>query len=330
MRRREELKAKEENRVCRTLLESDYLLGVFDGHRMGALRFKTDPLASFLDDQKDMASPPSTLLRDLEHASLQLEKNDSEKRKDYAKWLKLLIAPGGSLGGARPKAIVLDPNGELWIAKFPSLNDDLNVGGWEFVLHELAVRAKIDTAEAEIKKFSSTHHTFLTKRFDRKNEKRIHFASAMTMLDRKDGEGAEEGVSYLDLADFIIQNGAQAERDLKQLWRRIVFNMCVSNVDDHLRHHGFILTAKGWKLAPAYDMNPSETGNGLKLNISKDDNSQDLALALDVAKYFRLKSTEAKNTLNEVVKVVGQWEKVAKKYVAAKEISRMQHAFRLV
>jgi serine/threonine-protein kinase HipA len=248
-----------------------------------------------------------------EYASLQLEKDEAEKDKDYMKWLKLLVAPGGSLGGARPKASIVDDEGELWIAKFPSKNDDLNIGAWEFIVHKLAIIAKIETSEAQIKKFTGNYDTFLTKRFDRNNGKRIHFVSAMTLLDRKDGDGAEEGVSYLDLVDFLTQNGSQVESDLQELWRRIVFNICISNVDDHLRNHGFILTGKGWKLAPAYDMNPSETGDGLKLNLSKDDNSQSLDLALEVAEYFRLKKSKASEIISEVISAVLQWESLAKK-----------------
>jgi len=326
LRRREEQLAREEKRPSRTLMESDYLLGVFDGHRMGALRFKTDPLGAFLDNDHQTAAPPWTQLKKLEHASFQLEKNEVEKDKNYIKWLKLLIAPGGSLGGARPKASVIDENKNLWIAKFPSRHDDLNMGAWEFLVHELAGKAKIMTAKAQIKRFTGKYDTFLTKRFDRNYAQRIHFASAMTLLDRKDGEGA----SYLDIVDFLIKNGAQVNEDLKELWRRIVFNICVSNVDDHLRNHGFILTDKGWKLSPAYDMNPCETGNGLKLNISKDDNSQDLDLALDVVEYFRINKFEANKILTEIRKTVLQWKDLAKRLSLTKEIFRMQHAFRIV
>ncbi len=330
MRRREEQQAKVQRRASKTLMESDYLLGVFDGHRMGALRFKLDPNGIFLDSNQEMASPPWAQLRDLENASLQLEKDSAENQKDYMKWLMLLVAPGGSLGGARPKASVIDPKEDLWIAKFPSANDEFDVGGWEYTTHELAKMAKIEVSPAQLKRFTSKHHTFLTKRFDRRKGKRIHFASAMTLLNRKDGDQAESGASYLDLADFIIKNGAQAEKELKELWRRIVFNVLVSNTDDHLRNHGFILTSKGWLLAPAFDINPSESGNGLTLNISKDDNSQNLELVMDVSPCFRLKPQEAKKILNEVVTAVRKWKTVASKYVLAKEFSRMEQAFRIL
>ncbi len=327
MRRREAHEAQEEKRQARTLLESDYLLGVFDAHRQGALRFKLDLDACFLDTKQDLSSPPWAKLRELEHASLQLEKDESSKNKNYNKWLELLIAPGGSLGGARPKAGVLDDKGEAWIAKFPSTNDDLNVGAWEFLVYKLALLAKINIAEAQLKRFTGKHDTFLTKRFDRRQGRRIHFASAMTLLNKKDGE---DDVSYLDIVDFLVQNGSQIETDLEELWRRIVFNICVSNTDDHLRNHGFLLTPQGWKLSPAYDINPSEIGDGLKLNISADDNSQNLELALDVIEYFRIEKPRAKKIINEVVKAVSQWKKLAKGSFSAREILRMENAFRVV
>ena len=330
MRRREAQAAREEKRAARTLMESDYLLGVFDAYRMGALRFKLDLEGLFLDDNQEIAAPPWAKLRELEHASLQIEKCESENAKDYNKWLKLLIAPGGSLGGARPKASVVDEKRELWIAKFPSANDDLNIGAWEFLVHKLAVMAKINVPKAQLKRFTGKYDTFLTKRFDRVKGKRVQFASAMTLLNKQDGDGAEEGVSYLDIVDLLIQYGSQVEEDLEELWRRIVFNICVSNTDDHLRNHGFLLTNKGWRLSPAYDINPSETGNGLKLNISQDDNSQDLELALEVAEYFRLNKSRAKKIITEVTKAVCQWKILAKKSFPPSEISRMEGAFRIV
>ena len=329
MSRREAQRARVDRRPERRLLESDFLLGVFDGYRMGALRFKLNKEGPFLDNDQELASPPWAQLRDLEYASLQLEQDKAETNKDYMKWLRLLIAPGGSLGGARPKASVVDEHGELWIAKFPSNQDEVNVGAWEFVVHQLAVKAKIETSGAQIKRFSGKHDTFLTKRFDRQKGKRIHFASAMTLLERIDGSGSEEGVSYLDFVDFLARNGSQVDKDLEQLWRRIIFNICVSNVDDHLRNHGFLLSEKGWRLSPAYDMNPSESGDGLKLNISVTDNAQDFGLALEVAEQFRLKKTDAENILKEVVGAVQSWEKVAKKSVSSKEIARMKNAFRM-
>lgn len=332
MQRREAHLARLEKRNRVHLQETDYLLGVFDGHRMGALRFRHAENLPFLDDNVDMASPPWARLRDLEYASLQLENDDAEDHAAYMQWLNMLIAPGGSLGGARPKASVVDEQGHLWIAKFPSQRDDVNIGKWEYVVYELALGAKIDVAVSRYQCFSGKHDTFMTKRFDRTpNGERIHFASAMTLLGKKDGDGGSTGVSYLDLAEFIIQHGAQTNEDLEQLWRRIAFNVCVSNVDDHLRNHGFLLTEKGWVLSPAFDMNPSAYANGLTLNISKDDNAQDLELVLEVAPTFRIQPQRAKAILSEVVVAVKSWEKIARQHgLSNSEISRMSHAFRLV
>jgi serine/threonine-protein kinase HipA len=330
MNRREAQLAREEGRKERKLLESDYLLGVYDEHRMGALRFRTNPKGPFLDKNKSLASPPWTSLRELEHASLELEKHNAEKNPNYSTWLKMLIAPGGSLGGARPKASVLDENKHLWIAKFPSGNDEYDIGAWEMVVYKLAQRAKIITAEAKVDKFNSRHHTFLSKRFDRSNKgERIHFASAMTLLQHSDGDDASTGASYLELAEFILRQGAQPDQDLEQLWRRIVFYICVSNVDDHLRNHGFILQPNGWALSPAFDINPVANGDGLKLNISEFDNSQDLSLAKEVAQYFRIKPDKADQIIQEVVKAVTDWRKEASSLgISIREQNHMENAFR--
>ncbi len=331
MNRREAQRARKEKRKERKLVESDYLLGVYDEPRMGALRFRTDPAGPFLDNNKEYASPPWTSLRELEHASLELEKEDAETNPSYSKWLQMLIAPGGSLGGARPKASVIDEHNHLWIAKFPSGNDEHDIGAWEMVVNRLAQHSQITIAEARVEKFNSRHHTFLSKRFDRMNSgERIHYASAMTLLQRTDGEDAANGASYLELAEFIIQHGAQPEQDLKQLWQRIVFFICVSNVDDHLRNHGFILQPNGWVLSPAFDINPVASGNGLKLNISESDNSQDLFLAKEVAEYFRVRSSNADKIIRDIVKVVRDWRKEATFLgISTREQEHMARAFRV-
>jgi serine/threonine-protein kinase HipA len=331
MNRREAQLAREEGRKERKFLESDYLLGVYDEHRMGALRFRVNSTGPFLDNNKTYASPPWASLRELEHASLELEKNDAERNPSYSKWLKMLIAPGGSLGGARPKASVVDECKHLWIAKFPSGNDENDVGAWEMVVYKLAQQAQIIIAEAKVEKFNSRYHTFLSKRFDRaKKNERIHFASAMTLLQRSDGDDASKGASYIELAEFIMQQGAQPIQDLEQLWRRIVFYICVSNVDDHLRNHGFILQSNGWVLSPAFDINPVASGDGLKLNISENDNSQDLMLAKEVASYFRLKPAKADEIIAEVVKAVQNWRKEAGSLgISMREQNHMEEAFRV-
>lgn len=315
MRRREAALARHENRNENKLFETDYLLGVYDGHRMGGLRFKLEEDGPFLNNDKDMASPPWTSLRELEQISLRLEDDDVMEDPEYLKWISMLIAPGASLGGARPKASVIDNDGGLWIAKFPSRNDQGDIGGWEIVTYQLAIAAGINMAESKAQKFSSNYYTFFTKRFDRLlSGERIHFASAMTMLGYTDGQDHSDGASYLELVEFIQKYGANVNEDLEELWRRIVFSICVTNTDDHLRNHGFILTEKGWVLSPAYDINPVETGIGLKLNISDDDNSLDLDLALEVSEFFRLSEKKASDIINEVKRAVGEWKKVAAKY----------------
>ena len=331
MERREAQSARDGGQARRTLLESDYLLGVFDEHRMGALRFRAEPNGPFLDDNRDFASPPWTSLRELEHASLEIERQGSEQGPDYRKWLRMLIAPGGSLGGARPKAGVVDPNGHLWIAKFPSRGDSIDGGLWELLVHQLAERAGIVVSEGQARTFNTKRHTFLTKRFDRSaSGGRIHFASAMTITGRTDGDDASTGASYLELAEFLIRAGAQAERDLEQLWRRIVFNICVSNADDHLRNHGFLLEPNGWVLSPAYDMNPDPYADGLKLNISDVDNAQDLGLALEVAGMYRVGNKRARDIVAEVVEVVKGWRELAKALrIGSGEMERMEGAFRV-
>lgn len=327
MRRREAALARADCREEQKLYETDYLLGVYDGHRMGALRFKLGEDSPFLNDNKNMASPPWASLRELEQISLRLENDDAIKDPEYLKWLNMLIAPGASLGGARPKASIIDNDGSLWIAKFPSRNDLGDIGGWEIVTYELAIMAGINMAKSKAQKFSSDYYTFLTKRFDRGNDgQRIHFASAMTMLGYMDGQDHTDGASYLELVEFIQNNGANVKQDLEQLWRRIVFSICVTNTDDHLRNHGFLLTDDGWVLSPAYDINPVETGTGLKLNISDEDNSLDLNLAMEVAEFFRLSEKRATQIIEEVLNAIDNWKEVAIKY----GISRIEQELKAI
>lgn len=329
MDRREALLARREERKARTLFETDYLLGVFDGHRMGALRFKEDEAGEFLNNNKEMASPPWTSIRELEEATMRLEEEDVDETEKL-KWLNMLMAPGSSLGGARPKASVVNTKGQLWIAKFPSKNDNKDVGAWEKVVHELAVQAGLHVADAMTGTYYSKQHTFLTKRFDRNTKgERIHFASAMTLLGQTDGTNFQSGVSYLDLAGFIMQHGSQVDQDLEELWRRIVFYICVSNTDDHLRNHGFLLSDTGWKLSPAYDINPVETGNGLSLNISENDNTLDLDLARVVSPYFRISTKRAEEIIIQTKKAIVKWKALAEKQGISKtQRDMMAKAFR--
>ena len=241
---------------------------------MGALRFKVDAEGDYLSNEKENETPPFTSIRELEQASIRIEDDDFLNDKDAQKWLTMLFAPGSSLGGARPKASVLDPNEELWIAKFPSKNDNKNSGAWELIANQMAAELGIKVAVCDARIYSQKQHTFLTKRFDRnKGNLRIHFASAMSLLGYKDGFNYKEGASYLELVDLLEQFGNNANEDIRELWKRIVFSVSISNTDDHLRNHGFLLNKEGWSLSPAYDINPIEKGSGLSLNISEFDNS---------------------------------------------------------
>lgn len=310
MQRRAAIEYRNGLRSTAKLTDLDYLLGVHDSYRMGGIRFSKPDTLRFLDDNDELSAPPMASLRDLEYAAIQIEQDGDVDSEEYLKWLNLLIAPGSSLGGARPKACVVDPEGGLWIAKFPNKNDTTDVGAWEMVCHELANAAGVVMASCQLRRFSSDNHTFLTKRFDRQGDKRIHFSSAMTQLNYYDGEYSE-GASYLEIAEFLSKQGAQTGKDLAQLWRRIVFNIAVSNTDDHLRNHGFLLTPKGWVLSPAYDLNPSSGKAGLHLNITDNDNSLDYNLAFEVIDFFRLTKSQADAIYDEVMKSVRNWEKVA-------------------
>lgn len=313
------------------LRESDYLLGVHDCYRPGALRLRLDDRGDFVDQQTGLAAPPFVQLRELEAASLALERDTQNTAPAADEWLRMLLAPGGSLGGARPKASVVDPQGQLWIAKFPSADDDRDVGGWELLVQTLASGCGLTVAPCLGRRFSRGHHTFLIKRFDRQPGGRLHFASAMTLTGHQDGDDASTGASYLELARVLIDHGSRAAADLRELWSRIVFHMLVSNTDDHLRNHGFILEpGKGWRLSAAFDINPTPDAQGLKLNVSEADNAMDLELARSVAPYFRVKKTLADAIIVRFQTVVRQWPKIAKHLkLPAPEQARMVGAFRL-
>lgn len=330
MQRREAIIARREKRPAKTLMESDYLLGVYDENRIGGLRFKEEPDGPFLNKDENLSAPPWTSISELQEASLKFEKDEGTD-SEHLRWLNMLIAPGSSLGGARPKASIYDSAGNLWIAKYPSVNDTKDIGGWEMVVYNLAAKCGINITEAKVEKFSNhQHHTFLVKRFDRIKKERIHFASAMTMLGYTDDKDSHAGASYLEIADFIIKYGARVNEDLRELWKRIVFSICVSNADDHLRNHGFILSEKGWMISPAFDINPNQTGTGLSLNISGNDNSLSFELALETAEYFRLDTNEAKKIIDEIKSKVSSWKAVAEKYgISKREQSSMEKAFRV-
>jgi serine/threonine-protein kinase HipA len=243
----------------------------------------------------------------------------------------MLFAQGSSLGGARPKATIKDPKGHFWIAKFPSKNDTHDVGAWEYIVYALATKCGLNVPDAQVLKVGSKHHTFLSKRFDRTNSgERIHYSSAMTLLERKDGDHATTSASYLELVNFLIEAGANTNRDLEELWKRIVFSICISNTDDHLRNHGFLLTSEGWQLSPAYDMNPNQFGNGLSLNISETSNEQSLELALEVCGDFRLEQKKAEAIISKIKIESSKWPNLAKQLNISKaEQEKMSDAFRV-
>ena len=310
MQRRAAIEYRKKYRTSSRLTELDYLLGVHDSYRMGGIRFKKAGSYEFLDNNATFSTPPMASLRELEHAAIQIEKDENIESDEYYRWLNMLMSPGSSLGGARPKACVTDDDNHLWIAKFPTLNDTCDVGAWEMLCHQLALAAGIEMSPCEIRRFSSQHHTFLTRRFDRIDNKRLHFSSAMTQLQYYDGEHSQ-GASYLEIAEFLTHQGAQTKTDLAQLWRRIVFNIGVSNTDDHLRNHGFLLIDKGWKLSPAYDLNPVVGKFGLHLNITDTENALDYQLAFDVIDFFRLNLDEATQIYDEVLSTLKNWQQVA-------------------
>lgn len=326
MKKREALR-RLNHEAPRKLTELDYLLGVFDPARMGGLRFKLDLDGPFLDNDIATSIPPLTSVRELQMGATFVESDDDSDA--VRKWLEILLAPGSSLGGARPKSSVLDENGALWIAKFPSRQDTTDKGAWEYIAWKLAKSAGIRVPDAKMEHVTGRYHTFFTKRFDRSGDSRVHFASAMTMTGHFETEIRASTPSYLELAEFIQYNGATPGKDLHELWRRIVFNIAISNTDDHLRNHGFIITEEGWGLSPAYDMNPSVDKMGLALNIDFESNALNFDLAKSVGLYFNLNNKEMNVILKEVLEAVSTWEQLAISIgIPAAQRRLMEPAFR--
>lgn len=309
MKRREALQAKDEKRAPRTLYAWDFLIGVQDFTRQGALRFRLVGTEEFLGNEK-MAAPPSTTLRELETVAYQLSSRRIDDLDALRQWLSVLVAPGASLGGARPKANFTEADGSLWIGKFPARDDDRDVGAWELVVHGLARKAGVDVPAARAVRLNNEFHTFCVQRFDRADGARRFYASAMTLL-RKD---QSEGTSYLELAQFLRTkgDGAHADADLEQLFRRVAFNVAVGNRDDHLRNHGFILGATGWRLAPAFDVNPNIDKAEHVLNIDDVDNRPSLQTVLTTAAFYGLTEERGKQIVEEVASAVDGWETLAR------------------
>lgn len=324
MQRREMIYAREENRSLRTLYEMDYLLGVHDESRTGGLRFKDYETGGYYSDESYLATPPMTSLRKLQQSSLDFEDNKTPYSR---KWLEQLISPGSSLGGSRPKATVKDTDGSLWLAKFSAKNDEIHECAWEKVINDLAGLSGLNVAESRFIRFGGDKACFLSKRFDRTSEgnRRIHYSSAMTQLGKVDGQSA----SYLDIAEVIRRNSSEPDRELKELWSRIAFNIAVSNTDDHLRNHGFLLTNGRWSLSPLFDITPNQYRREMALNITENDNSKSLELLMKTAKYYNLGLEESKRLAIGIFKTVREnWERLAGKYnIPSSEIELMSVCF---
>ena len=323
MDRREAILAKEESRPKRKLLDSDYIFGVHDQGRIGGIRLFDPDNNEYISSRKTLAAPPMETLRKLEQSSLGFE---ASADRESEKWLKNLLDPGSSLGGARPKANVIDEEGNLWIAKFPSKNDEIDVGAWEMVSHNLALKCGLNVPDARFMRFSDAGTTFLSKRFDRNGSNRVHYASAMTVLGCTDAQ--EDQMSYLDIAEAIEQISLNPNKDLKELWNRIVFNICISNTDDHLRNHGFILDGDSWRLSPVFDINPNTDKDSLSLIIAETDR-KDVQEAISAAGYFRLSEKDARDQALKLQRIVcDSWKNEAVRCgISNSEIEQMKIAF---
>ena len=325
MKRREAMEAKDEGRVARNLYVWDYLIGVQDQTRQGALRFKYPETETFLANHQ-LSAPPAIQLVELESIAKELTGKTIDDLDRLRKWLKVLVAPGASLGGARPKANFTDDDGSLWIAKFPAKDDDRDVGAWEMLAYQLACEAKINMPPAKLLSLSNQYRTFAVKRFDRLDGQRIHYASAMTLLKKENSDDT----SYLDIAQFILRNGSKEtlKSDLAQLFRRVVFNVAISNRDDHLRNHGFILGKTGWQLSPAFDINPNIDKADHVLNLDINDNRPLFKSLIASAEYYELSHEQAQEIIDEVLDTTQGWESKAKKLkISNAEIELMRAAF---
>ncbi len=330
LNRREQILAEEEKRPIRRLSSYDYLIGIEDFSRMGGFRFKEDREGGFINVSESLRIPPLTDLRELIVASQEVERSEESNVLPDKKWLAQLVQPGSSLGGARPKASVIDMDKVLYVAKFPSRNDDYDVALWEHLCHLLAQKAGINAASTSIVRTSEKHHTLLSRRFDRTQAgKRIHFASAMRLLGLTDGDNATTGHGYLDIVDFILQSCTNVDENLRELYRRVAFNICVGNTDDHFRNHGFLLTAKGWTLSPAYDMNPTQN-EYQSLLINSTTNKSDLNILLESSEEYMLGRATAEKIISDATTAVKEWRVLATQLGFPKgELDVFAHRFSL-
>jgi serine/threonine-protein kinase HipA len=325
MKRREVVEAKEEGRIPRNLGPWEFLLGVQDCTRMGALRFSRPGAEVYLANEA-LSAPPVARIAELQAIAFELTRKKQDNLDKIREWLKVLVAPGSSLGGARPKANVVDDSDNLWIAKFPSADDDYDVALWEKLLHDLAKLCGIMVPEARLMQIGNGYHTFLVKRFDRNIKQRRFFASAMTMLGHVDTQDA----SYLEIAEFIATFGEadHITHDLEELFTRVVFNVATANRDDHLRNHGFIRSPEGWRLAPAFDLNPSFKKEDHVLSLDFYNRQPDMDVVLSTAGFYRLDNSRAKNIISMVCAAVGEWNPRAGKIgLSNQERSEAEHLF---
>lgn len=330
LKRREQIQASEEKRAVRNLSSFDYLMGIDDFSRMGGFRLKRELDGDFINVSPSLKIPPLTELRQLVLASQEVEKSEENDVLPEKKWIAQLIQPGTSLGGARPKAGVLDDSGNLCIAKFPSRKDDYDTGLWEHFSHLLARKAGIYAAQTKVLGGLGKYHTLLSKRFDRTDEgKRIHFASSMSLIGLRDGDNAQGGYGYLNIVDFILQSCCDVEKNLQELYRRVAFNICIGNSDDHFRNHGFLLTPRGWTLSPAYDMNPT-LNEYQSLLINESSNKADIRTLLESCESYMIKKEVAENIIRQVQAAVAGWENLAVLLqIPAREVTMFKNRFKL-
>ena len=330
LKRREQIQASEEKRAVRNLSSFDYLMGIDDFSRMGGFRLKRELDGDFINVSPSLKIPPLTELRQLVLASQEVEKSEENDVLPEKKWIAQLIQPGTSLGGARPKAGVLDDSGNLCIAKFPSRKDDYDTGLCEHFYHLLARKAGINAAQTKVLGGLGKYHTLLSKRFDRTDEgKRIHFASSMSLIGLRDGDNAQGGYGYLNIVDFILQSCCDVEKNLQELYRRVAFNICIGNSDDHFRNHGFLLTPRGWTLSPAYDMNPT-LNEYQSLLINESSNKADIRTLLESCESYMIKKEVAENIIRQVQAAVAGWENLAVLLqIPAREVTMFKDRFKL-
>lgn len=300
-----------EGKASRTLSDWDYLKGVEDELRMGGFRFQDSNSGAFISSTPGYSVPPAIHIDELLQAAKEIEKSEYKHLEPEKKWVQRLFQPGSSMGGARPKACV-QSGSHLYLAKFPSINDNINVSRWEHFAHLMAKECGINVAETKVIKAGTGQDILLSKRFDRTEEnKRVHMASSLTILGFTDGDGQRTGKGYLDIVDFIVSGGGNhIETNLEELYKRVAFNICIGNTDDHFRNHSFLLGKEGWDLSPAYDINPT---NSMFQALFIDANSNDSSLnsLYNAHEFYMLDETTARGIIKDVTRNMKYWKNMA-------------------